>query len=353
MLILATAYSSLEFKPNPMYKPALGLHTAALTLGLLYLILKLNSPNNPKQVKPCFFRAIIPHMKWIRLISTLFVGICALPAYADELPQTDVEPTVEQATPATTITNSTRSRKARSEAKPDYAPAQDMLLQAMSLIGVKYKWGGATPEAGLDCSGFVRYVFQNSMNIALPHNALGMAQSGASINKEELKPGDLVFFNTLGRTFSHVGIYMGDNRFIHSPRAGKSVEISNFNQSYWTSRFSGARRYDGTGGAPVNMAALLASVPKNTGTSKGSAVANSKPICKTVKRKGKKHQVCEAPKTARESSRSKTSKTMTYKKTSKTTSKVSKIRKSTSSKSSKAAPKAKHSSTATTKKKHK
>jgi NlpC/P60 family len=298
-------------------------------------------------------------MKWIRLISTLFVGICALPAYADELPQIDVEPAVEQAAPATTITNSTRPRKTRSEAKPDYAPAQDMLLQAMSLIGVKYKWGGATPEAGLDCSGFVRYVFQNSMNIALPHNALGMAQSGSSIDKEELKPGDLVFFNTLGRTFSHVGIYMGDNRFIHSPRAGKSVEITNLNQSYWSSRFTGARRYDGTGGAPVNMAALLASVPKNAaaGASKGNAVVSSKPVCKTVKRKGKKHQVCEAPKSVRESSstsnsRTKASKTTSYKKTSKTAPKVTKTTKgkSTASKSSKTS--AKHSTTSA-KKKHK
>jgi hypothetical protein len=302
-------------------------------------------------------------MKWIGLISALFAGACVFSAHADELPQVEVDPAVEQAAPATTITNSTRSRKAKPEVKPDYAPAQDMLLQAMSLIGVKYKWGGATPEAGLDCSGFVRYVFQNSMNIALPHNALGMAQSGASINKEELKPGDLVFFNTLGRTFSHVGIYMGDNRFIHSPRAGKSVEITNLNQSYWNSRFTGARRYDGAGGAPVNMATLLASVPKNTaaGSSKGSAAVSSKPVCKTIKHKGKKHQVCEAPKTARESSSShaKSSKATSYKKTNKTTPKVSKTRKSAtgkssaSNKSNKAAPKAKHSSTVSAKKKHK
>ncbi|MBY0445984.1 MAG: C40 family peptidase [Burkholderiales bacterium] len=296
-------------------------------------------------------------MKWIGLISALFAGACVFSAHADELPQIEVDPAVEQAAPATTITNTTRTRKAKSEAKPDYAPAQDMLLQAMSLIGVKYKWGGATPEAGLDCSGFVRYVFQNSMNIALPHNALGMAQSGASINKEELKPGDLVFFNTLGRTFSHVGIYMGDNRFIHSPRAGKSVEITNLNQSYWTSRFNGARRYDGTGGAPVNMATLLASVPKNTGSTKGSAIASSKPVCKTVKRKGKKQQICEAPRAVRESSNTSRpkAKATTYKKTSKTASKVIKTTKgkSAAGKSSKAAPKAKRITPPSSKKKAK
>jgi hypothetical protein len=294
-------------------------------------------------------------MKWIGLISALFAGACAFSAHADELPQIEVDPAVEQAAPATTITNTTRPRKTKPEAKPDYAPAQDMLLQAMSLIGVKYKWGGATPEAGLDCSGFVRYVFQNSMNIALPHNALGMAQSGASINKEELKPGDLVFFNTLGRTFSHVGIYMGDNRFIHSPRAGKSVEITNLNQSYWTSRFNGARRYDGTGGAPVNMATLLASVPKNTAGKRSVAAVSSKPVCRTVKRKGKKQQICEAPKAARELSSPRSSKGTSYKKTSKTASKVTKTTKAKSAagKSSKTAAKAKRSTTSVTKKKAK
>lgn len=303
-------------------------------------------------------------MKWIRLISALFVGVSAFAAHADDTSLNEVDPAVEQIAPATTITNTTRPRKAKPDnrtEKPDYAPAQDMLLQAMSLIGVKYKWGGATPEAGLDCSGFVRYVFQNSMNIALPHNALGMAQSGASINKEELKPGDLVFFNTLGRTFSHVGIYMGDNRFIHSPRAGKSVEITNLNQSYWTSRFTGARRYDGAGGTPVNMATLLAQVPKQSSSTTSSSV-RAKPVCKTVKRKGKKHLVCETPKLERESSnaRSKTSKGGKSHASSKTVSKKTSKAAAKNSKSSKTSSKAtKYKSTSktvikhTTSKKHK
>ncbi|MGL4604105.1 MAG: C40 family peptidase [Iodobacter sp.] len=272
-------------------------------------------------------------MKWIGLISALFVGACAFSAQADDTPLNEVDTAVEQSTtaPATTTSNSSRTRKAKSE-KNDYAPAQDMLLQAMSLIGVKYKYGGATPEAGLDCSGFVRYVFQNSMNIALPHNALAMAQSGSRIDKEELKPGDLVFFNTLGRTFSHVGIYMGDNRFIHSPRAGKSVEITNIGQSYWSSRFTGARRYDGTGGAPVNMAALLASVPKTPVTASRvslntSKTAEAKPVCKIVRRKGKKQRVCEAP-PAQTRSSAKSSGSSRYKASTKTSSKVAAPRQS-------------------------
>ncbi|MEN9659722.1 MAG: hypothetical protein RL571_3187 [Pseudomonadota bacterium] len=295
-------------------------------------------------------------MKWIRLISALFVGVSVFAAHADDTSLNEVDPAVEQIAPATTITNATRPRKAKADnrsEKPDYTPAQDMLLQAMSLIGVKYKWGGATPEAGLDCSGFVRYVFQNSMNIALPHNALGMAQSGASIDKEELKPGDLVFFNTLGRTFSHVGIYMGDNRFIHSPRSGKSVEITNLNQSYWTSRFTGARRYDGAGGTPVNMATLLAQVPKQSSSATSSARAKS--VCKTVKRKGKKHLVCETPKLERESSiaRSKNSKGGKSRVTSKTATKTSSKASAKSSKSNKTSSKAtKYKSTSKTVTKH-
>lgn len=284
-------------------------------------------------------------MKWIGLISALFVGACAFSAQADDTPLNEVDTAVEQSTtaPAATTSNSSRNRKAKTE-KPDYAPAQDMLLQAMSLIGVKYKWGGATPEAGLDCSGFVRYVFQNSMNIALPHNALAMAQSGSRINKEELKPGDLVFFNTLGRTFSHVGIYMGDNRFIHSPRAGKSVEITNISQSYWSSRFTGARRYEGTGGAPVNMATLLASAPKTPATASRVSLNTSKavaakPVCKTVRRKGKKQKVCEAPAAETRSSAkssAKTSSASRYKASTKTSSKVTAPRQNSKKSSAKA-----------------
>ncbi|MBE9609846.1 C40 family peptidase [Chitinilyticum piscinae] len=156
-----------------------------------------------------------------------------------------------------------KSRKPSPRSTPapqaDYAPAQDLLLSAMGLIGVKYKWGGNSPETGLDCSGFVRYVFTKSMNITLPRTAFEMAQRGQSIDKSELKPGDLVFFNTLGRTFSHVGIYLGDNRFIHSPRAGRSVEIVDMNQRYWQQRWNGARRIADGAGDSVNINSLLAS----------------------------------------------------------------------------------------------
>lgn len=168
----------------------------------------------------------------------------------------------------------------------DYAPAQGLLLSAMSLIGVKYKWGGNTPESGLDCSGFVRYVFQNSLNIMLPRTALNMSQQGDTIDKEELKPGDLVFFNTLKRKFSHVGIYLGDNRFIHAPRTGRSIEIANMGDRYWTTRFNGARRVSELDHETIDIEALLQGRPARQPS---ASAAGSQSCRKVVTRKnGKK-----------------------------------------------------------------
>nr|WP_307835890.1 C40 family peptidase [Chromobacterium sp. ASV5] len=118
----------------------------------------------------------------------------------------------------------------------------DLLLQAMSLLGVAYRFGGNTPDDGLDCSGFIRYVFQKSLRVNLPRTAAEMARVGKSVGRGELMPGDLVFFNTRGFSYSHVGIYMGNNKFIHAPRTGKNIEVANLSQSYWTARYNGARR---------------------------------------------------------------------------------------------------------------
>ena len=107
-----------------------------------------------------------------------------------------------------------------------------------------YKRGGTTSETGFDCSGFTRHVFENSVGLILPRRAIEQAQSPnlVPVQQAELKPGDLVFFNTLRRTFSHVGIYIGDNKFIHSPRAGGQVRVEDMRQAYWQQRFDGARR---------------------------------------------------------------------------------------------------------------
>ena len=124
------------------------------------------------------------------------------------------------------------------------AKTQEVIINALSLTGVKYKFGGNSPETGFDCSGFVRYVFHNAANLTLPPTARAISQLGDTVKQDELQPGDLVFFNTLKSAFSHVGIYIGDNKFIHAPRNGSSVRVENMQQRYWSSRFNGAQRLD-------------------------------------------------------------------------------------------------------------
>jgi cell wall-associated NlpC family hydrolase len=121
---------------------------------------------------------------------------------------------------------------------------------ALSLIGVDYKFGGNTPDQGLDCSGFVRYVFQHATGISLPRTSREQSKVGESVEKAQLQPGDLVFFNTRRFQFSHVGVYLGGNRFIHSPSRGGAVEIVDFENRYWQKAFNGARRILQPGSAP-------------------------------------------------------------------------------------------------------
>jgi cell wall-associated NlpC family hydrolase len=122
--------------------------------------------------------------------------------------------------------------------------AEEVIIHALSLTGIQYKYGGKSPETGFDCSGFVRYVFNQATKITLPPTARAISQMGKTVKKEELQPGDLVFFNTLKSAFSHVGIYMGDNKFIHSPSSGGKVRVENMDSSYWKKRFNGAQRIE-------------------------------------------------------------------------------------------------------------
>ena len=126
-----------------------------------------------------------------------------------------------------------------------WSGAQDVAIYALGMIGVDYKFGGNTPESGLDCSGLVRYVFQQVTGFTLPRTSKEMSGLGAKVAVDDLKPGDLVFFNTRRFQFSHVGIYLGDNRFIHAPSAGAEVEIAKLSESYWQKHFNGARRLVG------------------------------------------------------------------------------------------------------------
>lgn len=119
---------------------------------------------------------------------------------------------------------------------------QELVLHAMSFIGVRYKWGGDTPDSGFDCSGLIRYVYNQVTGRSLPGNAQEISRVGETVDRADLQPGDLVFFNTLRRPFSHVGIYLGESRFVHAPSRGGHVEIVDMSNRYWKSRYNGARR---------------------------------------------------------------------------------------------------------------
>jgi cell wall-associated NlpC family hydrolase len=125
------------------------------------------------------------------------------------------------------------------------ANVQNAVEEALDLIGIRYKRGGSNPQTGFDCSGFVSHVFKEGLGIYLPRSSREISKAGEVVDKNELQPGDLVFFNTMRHTFSHVGIYLGDNLFVHAPRTGAKVRIEDMRERYWTKRYNGARRVAG------------------------------------------------------------------------------------------------------------
>jgi cell wall-associated NlpC family hydrolase len=120
--------------------------------------------------------------------------------------------------------------------------ASELVLTAMGFLGVPYRRGGNNADSGFDCSGFVKAMYENTVGWVLPRRAEQQAAATSKIDKSELQPGDLVFFNTMKHAFSHVGIYVGEGKFIHSPKPGAQVRVEDMGQSYWQARFDGARR---------------------------------------------------------------------------------------------------------------
>jgi cell wall-associated NlpC family hydrolase len=118
----------------------------------------------------------------------------------------------------------------------------NLAIYAMSLTDTPYQYGGNSPENGFDCSGFVRYVFQKSSGLLLPRTSQEMGQIGEPLEADQLHPGDLVFFNTQMQPYSHVGIYIGEDRFVHAPSSGKAIAIVDMRENYWRNRYNGARR---------------------------------------------------------------------------------------------------------------
>ena len=179
----------------------------------------------------------------IRRAAALLVAVtlgAALPASAVAAPA-QVAPAAGATGPLATAAKASASRAAAKV----WQGAQDVAVFALGMIGVDYRYGGETPDGGLDCSGLIRYVFQEVTGTTLPRTAREMARLGAKVRADELAPGDLVFFNTRRFAFSHVGLYLGDGRFIHAPSAGGEVHVSTLSQQYWKQRFDGARRLVG------------------------------------------------------------------------------------------------------------
>jgi cell wall-associated NlpC family hydrolase len=133
---------------------------------------------------------------------------------------------------------------------------REVALFALSLVGIEYRYGGETPDRGLDCSGLIRYVFQEVTGVTLPRTAQELSRLGKRVATRDLEPGDLVFFNTRRFANSHVGIYLGGDRFVHAPSRGGEVGVATFSDRYWQKRYNGARRLVGV--LPGLVPALIA-----------------------------------------------------------------------------------------------
>ena len=120
--------------------------------------------------------------------------------------------------------------------------ASDLVVGAMGFLGVPYRRGGSSAESGFDCSGFVKAMYEQTIGLVLPRSAAQQAAATQTIDKTELRPGDLVFFNTMRHAFSDVGIYVGNGKFIHSPKPGAEVRVEDMGLAYWARRYDGARR---------------------------------------------------------------------------------------------------------------
>ncbi|MBX9867548.1 MAG: C40 family peptidase [Burkholderiales bacterium] len=188
------------------------------------------------------------------LINCLVLGAFTLfsssPAFADNDNSSDPIAAVASAndTPDNSSSNANVTKPARNSQNDNNAQSQqsqdaisNMLLQSVSLMGIAYKWGGNTPDTGMDCSGFVRYVFNKSLGINLPRTAAEMAKVGKRVSIDQLQPGDLIFFNSSRGSNTHIGIYLGGNKFIQSPRTGETIQITDLS-GYWTKHFNGAKR---------------------------------------------------------------------------------------------------------------
>ncbi|WP_367350943.1 C40 family peptidase [Ottowia sp.] len=160
--------------------------------------------------------------------------------------------------------------------------ATEIVMNAMSALDTPYHFGGTSRLTGFDCSGFVQAMVKQSAGLLLPRSAAEQARATESIQKDQLRPGDLVFFNTMRRAFSHVGIYIGEGKFIHAPRTGAQVRVESMDVSYWQARFNGARRV-ALGGSDADDAQQPASAARSTPAASSSVIDRDSPAPTTVR----------------------------------------------------------------------
>lgn len=155
---------------------------------------------------------------------------------------------------AATFSQPLRSTQTQTPDAISKEQAGDLIMNAMGLIGLSYIYGGNNPEQGLDCSAFMQYIFKQSMKVSLPRTSAEQANVGSHVERSQIQPGDMVFFRTVGGSrISHVGMYIGNDRFIHAPRTGKNIEITSLSSKYWGSKYATARRVSGAGKAAASF----------------------------------------------------------------------------------------------------
>jgi len=146
----------------------------------------------------------------------------------------------------TTTSTTTKKNKTVALAAVAQMPAKQssaVLSRAVNVLGTPYRWGGSSPSNGFDCSGLVKYAFRDVNEADLPRTSNAMAEGhGQRVDRKDLKPGDLLFFNIKGRQVNHVAIYLGNDRFIHAPRRGKAVTIDTLSKPYWEDHYVLAKR---------------------------------------------------------------------------------------------------------------
>ena len=170
---------------------------------------------------------IVSPMRLFALIPFIILSFAAaLPAraqspVASEVPVVELDPTVKP------------SRR---------PPGAEVVVRSLSYLDIPYRYGGESRDTGFDCSALVQQVYAEALQLQLPRTTRGLAKAGKHVTRADLKAGDLVFFNTRRRAFSHVGIYLGGGRFLHAPSKGGKVRIEQLSVQYWLKRFNGARR---------------------------------------------------------------------------------------------------------------